>query len=188
MCNAFCKDFEKETCKRLLKPPYVCNGWSMPALSQPWISIFPEKYATVHAEWRAAWKLAKPAGLDALMRTLKDIFWNILILQSPSWILWQGNIRTRIFYCDPSAPYQKGSAERNHEFIRCFLPKGTDLAPYSQEDICLMMCFLFCMGRRFWLFLGATKFLPRTWHSIDPFFTRRTAMKADRIPLITRLI
>ncbi|MFR6426375.1 MAG: hypothetical protein ACLUNO_13285 [Oscillospiraceae bacterium] len=26
-------------------------------------------------------------------------------------------------------PYQKGSAERNHEFIRCFLPKGTDLAP-----------------------------------------------------------
>ena len=51
----------------------------------------------------------------------------------------QGNLRSRIFYCDPSAPYQKGSAERNHEFIRCFLPKGTDFAPYSQEDICLMM-------------------------------------------------
>lgn len=51
----------------------------------------------------------------------------------------QGNLRTRIFYCDPAAPYQKGSAERNHEFIRCFLPKGTDLAPYSQEDIGLMM-------------------------------------------------
>ena len=26
LCNAFCKDFEKETCRRLLKPPYVCNG------------------------------------------------------------------------------------------------------------------------------------------------------------------
>ena len=26
MCNAFCKDFEKKTCRRLLKPPYVCNG------------------------------------------------------------------------------------------------------------------------------------------------------------------
>jgi len=51
----------------------------------------------------------------------------------------QGNLRSRIFYCDPSAPYQKGSAERNHEFIRCFLPKRTDLAPYSQEDIRLMM-------------------------------------------------
>lgn len=50
-----------------------------------------------------------------------------------------GNLRTRIFYCDPSAPYQKGSAERNHEFIRMFLPKGTDLNPYSQKDISLMM-------------------------------------------------
>ena len=49
------------------------------------------------------------------------------------------NRRTYIFYCDPSAPYQKGSAERNHEFIRHFIPKGTDLEPYSQEDISLMM-------------------------------------------------
>lgn len=29
----------------------------------------------------------------------------------------QGNLRTHVFYCDASAPYQKGSAERNHEFI-----------------------------------------------------------------------
>lgn len=49
------------------------------------------------------------------------------------------NRRTYVFYCDPSAPYQKGSAERNHEFIRCFIPKGTDLESYSQEDISLMM-------------------------------------------------
>lgn len=47
--------------------------------------------------------------------------------------------RTRIFYCDPSSPYQKGSAERNHEFIRMFIPKGADLGLYSQEDINLMM-------------------------------------------------
>lgn len=51
----------------------------------------------------------------------------------------QGNLRARIFYCDPSSPYQKGSAERNHEFIRYFIPKGTDLAPFSQNDINLMM-------------------------------------------------
>ena len=49
-----------------------------------------------------------------------------------------GNLRTRIFYCAPSAPYQKGSAERNHEFIRMFLPKGTDLDSFSQKDISLM--------------------------------------------------
>ena len=26
MCNFLCRDFEKETCSLLLKPPYVCNG------------------------------------------------------------------------------------------------------------------------------------------------------------------
>ena len=51
----------------------------------------------------------------------------------------QGNLRTHVFYCDASAPYQKGSAERNHEFIRMFLPKGTSLDSYTQEDISLMM-------------------------------------------------
>lgn len=48
-------------------------------------------------------------------------------------------LRTHLFYCNPSAPYQKGSAERNHQFIRQFIPKGTDFEPYSQDDICLMM-------------------------------------------------
>lgn len=47
--------------------------------------------------------------------------------------------RTRIFYCDPQAPQQKGSAERNHEFIRCFIPKGTDIGLYSEQQIALMM-------------------------------------------------
>ncbi len=47
--------------------------------------------------------------------------------------------RTRIFFCNPRAPYQKGSAERNHEFIRYFIPKGTDLGQYTQADISLMM-------------------------------------------------
>lgn len=51
----------------------------------------------------------------------------------------QKNPRTRMFYCDPSAPYQKGSAERNHELIRGFLPKGTSLDPYTQDDIHIMM-------------------------------------------------
>lgn len=51
----------------------------------------------------------------------------------------KGECRTRIFYCDPSSPYQKGSAERNHEFIRMFIPKGVDFSLYSQDDISLMM-------------------------------------------------
>ena len=49
------------------------------------------------------------------------------------------NRRTRVYYCDPSSPYQKGSAERNHEFIRCFISKGSNFSDYSQSDISLMM-------------------------------------------------
>lgn len=51
----------------------------------------------------------------------------------------QGNLRTRIFYCDPSSPGQKGSAEKNHEFIRYVLPKGTPFDSLTQEDISLLM-------------------------------------------------
>ena len=51
----------------------------------------------------------------------------------------QDNPRTKMYYCDPSAPYQKGSCENNHEFIRKIIPKGKDLGIYSQEQIDLMM-------------------------------------------------
>ena len=51
----------------------------------------------------------------------------------------QQNRRTYVFYCDASSPNQKGSAERNHEFISMFLPKGTPLENYTQEDISNMM-------------------------------------------------
>ena len=44
-----------------------------------------------------------------------------------------------VFYCNPHAPYQRGSAERNHEFIRLFIPKGTDFSNLNQDDISLMM-------------------------------------------------
>ena len=50
-----------------------------------------------------------------------------------------GTVRTKVFYCDPQAAWQKGSAERNHEFIRCFIPKGKDLGLFSQDDILTMM-------------------------------------------------
>jgi IS30 family transposase len=50
-----------------------------------------------------------------------------------------GNRRTRVFYCDPSASWQKGACERNHEFIRMFIPKGESLAPYTQKDVGMMI-------------------------------------------------
>lgn len=51
----------------------------------------------------------------------------------------QNNRRTHLFYCDPSAPYQKGAAENNHELIRRIIPKGTSLDNLTQEKVTLMM-------------------------------------------------
>jgi IS30 family transposase len=47
--------------------------------------------------------------------------------------------RSRLFYCDPSAPYQKGAIENNHALIRRIIPKGTSLDEFTQEDITLVM-------------------------------------------------
>lgn len=47
--------------------------------------------------------------------------------------------RTSIYYCDPRASYQKGAIEKNHEYIRYFLPQGTSFDNYTQESIALMM-------------------------------------------------
>ncbi|TAH59831.1 MAG: IS30 family transposase [Fermentimonas caenicola] len=60
----------------------------------------------------------------------------------------QGNRRTRIFYCDPSSPYQKGALENNHEFIRRILPKGNGFDSYCQADISLMMDHINSYGRK----------------------------------------
>jgi IS30 family transposase len=50
-----------------------------------------------------------------------------------------GELTTRVFYCDPSRPDQKGAAENNHEMIRKILPKSTPLDNLSQQDINKMM-------------------------------------------------
>jgi IS30 family transposase len=50
-----------------------------------------------------------------------------------------GVIRTRVFYTDPGAPYQKGACENNHSLIRRVIKKGVSLKPFSQEDIDLLM-------------------------------------------------
>lgn len=45
-----------------------------------------------------------------------------------------GEKETSLFYCDPNCSWQKGGIERNHEFIRYILPKGTSFAGLSQKD------------------------------------------------------
>lgn len=43
-----------------------------------------------------------------------------------------------IFYCDPACSWQKGSIEKNHEYIRYILPKGTSFANLTQDDCYLI--------------------------------------------------
>ena len=47
--------------------------------------------------------------------------------------------RTRLFYCDPMASWQKPHVEKNHEYIRYVFPKGKSLDPYTQEDMTVLM-------------------------------------------------
>lgn len=51
----------------------------------------------------------------------------------------EGIGRTRIFYCNPASAYQKGSLEKNHEFIRYVIPKGKNMDSLNQNQINLMM-------------------------------------------------
>ena len=60
----------------------------------------------------------------------------------------QGNPRTRMFYCNANAPYQKGSCENNHELIRRIIPKGVDIGQYTQEQIDLMMSHINSYSRK----------------------------------------
>ena len=50
-----------------------------------------------------------------------------------------GELRSLVFYCNPSAPYQKGGIEVAHELIRRILPKGKSFDDLQQEDIDLML-------------------------------------------------
>lgn len=49
-----------------------------------------------------------------------------------------GSPRTKLFYCDPQASWQKPHIEKNHEFIRYVIPKGKSFKNYTQDDMTLI--------------------------------------------------
>lgn len=59
----------------------------------------------------------------------------------------EGVSRTKIFFCDPLASYQKGMLERNHEFIRYVIPKGVSMDNLHQSDIDLMLSHINSLAR-----------------------------------------
>ena len=50
-----------------------------------------------------------------------------------------GEYVTHLFFCDPHTSCQKGMIEKNHEFIRYILPKGSSFKNINQDDCDLMM-------------------------------------------------
>ena len=50
-----------------------------------------------------------------------------------------GSKRTSIYYCEANRSNQKAKVEKNHEYIRYIIPKGTSMDNYTQKDIDLMM-------------------------------------------------
>ena len=49
-----------------------------------------------------------------------------------------GSPRTKLFYCNPQASWQKPHIEKNHEYIRYVIPKGKTFKPFTQEDMTLV--------------------------------------------------
>lgn len=47
--------------------------------------------------------------------------------------------RTRIYYCDPMASWQKPHIEKNHEYIRYVIPRGVSFNAYTEKDMTLLM-------------------------------------------------
>jgi IS30 family transposase len=47
--------------------------------------------------------------------------------------------RTKVFFCDPLASWQKGRIEKNHEYIRYILSKGTSFDDLTKQEVLLLM-------------------------------------------------
>ena len=97
-------------------------------------------------------RLAIETGLDAGLAMMTELFFIIVTDNGTEFTLpgeidrdCEGNKVANLFYANPGASYQKPHVERNHEFIRLVLPKGshyflpTSFDSLTQDDVDLMM-------------------------------------------------
>ena len=86
--------------------------------------------------------LTRLLGIDAFRELFQVIltdngteFQNPVRLESTE----DGEMRTKIYFCNSHSSWQKGMIEKNHEYIRLVIPKGRSLDCYHQEDAVLLM-------------------------------------------------
>lgn len=85
--------------------------------------------------------LTKVLGLDLFRRLFQVILTdNGVEFKDPESLEYSrnGSPRTRLFYCDPQASWQKPQVENNHRLIRRIIPKGVSFKGLTKADTLLV--------------------------------------------------
>jgi len=99
-----------------------------------------------------------------------------------------GEVQSKVFYCDPQNSNQKSKTERNHEFIRYVIPKGTSLDGFTQADINKMMDNINSYGRNIFNFKPPMKLFVEIYGSEIATKLGLTLISPDDICLTPKLL